>query len=133
MPHIIVSRDDGTQMTNLDMAKSIDAELAYVSGFDSSLCKYRFVRHQEFTIQHDTNIRHLMWKPSVRCDIVTFDDRPNEVLTAMSVACLKGITAALALASQNTSNLHIAVSVATLLTSRIPYKTQLVTPQGEYS
>lgn len=133
MPHIVVSRDDGTELSDLDMADAIDAELAHVSGFDSRLCKYRFVRHREFTIQRGSDGRKLDRRLSVRCEIVTFEDRPYEVLAQMGMACLKGIETALIRSVCGSSEYPIAVSVAIILTPRFPYKTAIIAPQGDDS
>lgn len=47
------------------------------------------------TVNRGSDGRKLDRRPSVRCEIVTFEDRPYEVLAQMGMACLKGIETAL--------------------------------------
>lgn len=69
----------------------------------------------------------------MRCEIVTFEVRPNEILAQMGMACLKGIETALIRSVCGSSEYPIAVSVAVIFTPRFPCKTAIIAPQGDDS
>ncbi|MDQ1293230.1 MAG: hypothetical protein QG608_1111 [Actinomycetota bacterium] len=118
MPHVVLHLPDALWADRGALAGAVDAALAVIAGFDTTLCKYRLVRAEELVVADvRASPRRLTVSEAVRCELITFDDRPAEVLAAMTTACARGIGDALA-----ALGVPVPFSVAVAVTDRASYR-----------